>query len=140
MIKSKNLQITKKVFINLNKHIITKKYFYLLPTIIYGRKKLIEWNLLRRVYNIGFLNLEIKVCVYKKIFIENVDINKKNSSVLNRIFAEYGKKVVDPIACASFINENPHIVSIINNGNQRSPYFSKMIIGYFENCSFLVDR
>lgn len=137
MLKTKNVQINKQKFMNFNKKVKSDTYFYILPTCIISKKKLIEWNLFRKTYFLGFLKYNIQINCYKRIYDETTILTKSNMNLLVSIFTEYNKKITNIEECVDFLNRNHYIISILKNGERTSPYFNKLIMSYFENCNFL---
>lgn len=139
MIKSKNKNLNKNKFYNIQKGKYTDDFLFILPTISVSPKKLLHWDM--KMYSIFFAwgRFYYQINIFEIIKNSNTEVFKENMVGLLNFLKANKLTITDIPAALDYLNKNNYIVQIIKNSDlsHPHPYIKSLLISIFQNLTFV---
>jgi len=139
MIKSKNKNLNKNKFYNIQKGKYTDDFLFILPTISVSPKKLLHWDM--KMYSIFFAwgRFYYQINIFEIIKNSNTEVFKENMVSLLNFLKANKLTITDIPAALDYLNKNNYIVQLIKNSDLTNPhpYIKSLLISIFQNLTFI---
>ncbi len=139
MIKSKNKNLNKNKFYNIQKGKYTDDFLFILPTISVSPKKLLHWDM--KMYSIFFAwgRFYYQINIFEIIKNSNTEVFKENMVSLLNFLKANKLTITDIPAALDYLNKNNYIVQLIKNSDLTNPhpYIKSLLISIFQNLTFV---
>ena len=138
MIKTKNKDLNKNKFYNIQKGKQADDFFFILPTISISPKRLLHWDMKMFTIFIAWGKYYYQINVFEIIKNSNTEVFKDNMVVLLN-FLKTNKLTINDIPTAlDYLNKNNYLVQLIKNSDLKHPYVKALMLSIFQNVSFVV--
>lgn len=137
MIKTKNKNLNKNKFYNIQKGKSTDDFFFVLPTISISPKKLLHWDMKMHSIFFAWGRFYYQINIFEIIKNSSTEVFKENMVTLLNFLKSNKLTINDIPAALDYLNKNNYIVQVIKNSDLSHPYIKTLLVSIFQNLTFV---
>lgn len=135
----KNRYLNKNKFFNTSKG-KNKNFFFIFPTLIIGKKKMIRWELTTKSVTFAFFRFYYQFNFFTVTKDSSKEIFKPDIQKL-LVFLHKNNLDVDTVAnLINYVQNNNYLLSIIKNTDLNNYYAQKVMLYYFQDQDFIIKK
>jgi len=102
-------------------------HFFVLPTLSISSRRLVQWHTASLSIFAGWGWFFVQVNLFEKTADTSPEFLREHMMSLMGVLSTASLQIADMQACLDFLDKNPHITTIIKNGNLSHPYIQALI-------------
>lgn len=145
MIKSPNKPLGKNKYYNFQKGKKEHDFFFLFPSVLISPKKFLNWDTIMFSIFLGWGKYYIQYNVFEIIKNNSAEVQKTDMVALLNVLKSENLHLSNENDNAvsnvlDYLNKNKFLICLLKNSNLQHPYIKSVIVSYFKNQPFIIQK